>query len=115
MAKREEKPVYLNDDIFKNTYRRNWEGDYRCAVIEVKAMLRDQTENTMDMNVIETLFVNQLNMESVHGYRNRHHSFVILSFNKKATAKTQQQLQEIQTKMRTGKEYKLEEICEIIG
>lgn len=49
---------------------------------------------------------------------------VILSFNKKATtksdnkkatAKTQQQLQEIQTKMRTGKEYKLEEICEIIG
>ena len=124
MAKREEKPVYLNDDIFKNTYRRNWEGDYRCAVIEVKAMLRDQTENAMDMNVIETLFVNQLNMESVHGYRNRHHSFVILSFkkkattksdNKKATAKTQQQLQEIQTKMRTGKEYKLEEICKIIG
>ena len=40
---------------------------------------------------------------------------VILSFNKKATAKTQQQLQEIQTKMRTGKEYKLEEICEITG
>ena len=88
MAKREEKPVYLNNDIFKNTYRRNWEGDYRCAVIEVKAMLRDQTENTMDMNVIETLFVNQLNMESVHGYRNRHHSFVILSFNKKATTKS---------------------------
>ena len=63
------------------------------------------------MNVIETLFVNQLNMESVHGYRNRHHSFVILSFNKKATtksdnkkatAKTQQQLQEIQTKMNTN-------------
>ena len=75
MAKREEKPVYLNDDIFKNTYRRNWEGDYRCSVTEVKAMLRDQTENTMDMKVIERLSVNQLNMESVHGYRNRHRSF----------------------------------------
>ena len=69
----------------------------------------------MDMKVIETLSVNQLNMESVHGYRNRHRSFVILSFNKKAIAKTQQQLQEIQTKMRTGKEYKMEEICEITG
>ena len=75
MAKREEKPVYLNDDIFKNTYRRNWEGDYRCSVTEVKAMLRDQTENTMDMKVIERLSVNQLNIESVHGYRNRHRSF----------------------------------------
>ena len=75
MAKREEKPVYLNDDIFKNTYRRNWEGDYRCSVTEVKAMLRDQTEKTMDMKVIEGLSVNQLNMESVHGYRNRHRSF----------------------------------------
>lgn len=40
---------------------------------------------------------------------------VILSFNKKATAKTQQQLQEIQNKMRTGKEYKLKEICEFTG
>ena len=49
---------------------------------------------------------------------------VILSFNKKATiksdnkkvtAKTQQQLQEVQNKMRAGKEYKLEEICEITG
>ena len=31
------------------------------------------------------------------------------------TAKTQQQLREIQNKMRIGKEYKLEEICEITG
>lgn len=49
---------------------------------------------------------------------------VVLSFNKKATIKsdnkkptlkTQQQLQEIQNKMRTDQEYKLEEICELIG
>ena len=32
---------------------------------------------------------------------------VILSFNKKVTAKTQQQLQEIQNKMRAGKEFRL--------
>lgn len=75
VAKREMKPIYLNNDIFKNTFRRNWEGDYRCSPSEVKAMLRDQTENTMDMKVIENLSVNQLNMESVHGYRNRHRSF----------------------------------------
>ncbi len=39
----------------------------------------------------------------------------IKSDNKKVTAKTQQQLQEVQNKMRAGKEYKLEEICEITG
>ena len=71
-AKREMKPIYLNDDLLGSTFRRNWEGDYRCSVSEVKAMLRDQTEKTMDMKVIETLSIEQLNKETVKNYRNRH-------------------------------------------
>lgn len=74
-AKREWKPIYLNNDIFGSTFRRNWEGDYRCSQSEVKAMLRDQPEDTMDMKVLENLYVNQLNLESVQSYRNRHRSF----------------------------------------
>ena len=74
-ASREEKPIYLNDDIFGSTFRRNWEGDYRCSPNEVKAMLRDQPESTADMKVIESLTVPQLNMDTVHSYRNRHRSF----------------------------------------
>ncbi|MCI8597346.1 MAG: hypothetical protein HFJ10_02725 [Lachnospiraceae bacterium] len=35
--------------MFKGTYRRNWEGDYHCTPTEVKAMLRDQIEDTMDI------------------------------------------------------------------
>lgn len=31
MAKREEKPVYINNDLFGATFRRNHEGDYRCT------------------------------------------------------------------------------------
>lgn len=27
-AKREQKPVYINNDMFGGTFRRNWEGDY---------------------------------------------------------------------------------------
>ena len=30
------------------TFRRNFEGDYHCTRLQVKAMLRDQTERTMD-------------------------------------------------------------------
>lgn len=36
MAKREEKPVYVNNDLFGATFRRNHEGDYRCTRLQVK-------------------------------------------------------------------------------
>lgn len=48
-AKREQKPVYINGDMFSGTFRRNWEGDYHCERSEVLAMLRDQPEETADM------------------------------------------------------------------
>ena len=34
-AKREQKPVYINDDLFGGTFRRNWEGDYHCTRLQV--------------------------------------------------------------------------------
>lgn len=49
MAKREQKPIYINNGIFNGTFRRNYEGDYHCTRLQVKAMLRDQTERTMDI------------------------------------------------------------------
>lgn len=51
MAKRSEKPVYINNDMFNQTFRRSNAGDYKCTRLQVKAMLRDQTENTMDMEI----------------------------------------------------------------
>lgn len=71
-AKREDRPIYLNGDILKSTFRRNWEGDYRCSISEVKSMLRDQTEKTMDMKVVETLSIEQLNQDTIKNYRHRH-------------------------------------------
>lgn len=72
MAKREEKPVFINDDMFRNTFRRNHEGDYHCTRLQVKSMLRDQTENTMDMEVLDRVPMKDLNYETIQGYRNRH-------------------------------------------
>ena len=48
-------------------------------------MLREQTQNTMDMEILENIHYEYLNMESVKAYRNRHrlakdgHPFVRLS------------------------------------
>ena len=74
-ARREQKPIYIGDDMFKGTYRRNWEGDYHCTPGEIKGMLRDQTENTMDMKGLEDMDMDVLNLETVHAYRNRHMAY----------------------------------------
>lgn len=74
-AKREQKPVYINNDIFNGTFRRNWEGDYHCDRSEVLAMLRDEPEETMDMKILMDLSVSDLDIETIHGYRNRHMAF----------------------------------------
>lgn len=60
MAKREQKPVYINNDIFNGTFRRNYEGDYHCTRLQVKTMLRDQTERTMDMEVLDKVSIGKL-------------------------------------------------------
>ena len=72
MAKRSQKPVFINNDMFNETYRRTHSGDYKCTRLQVKAMLRDQTENTVDMDVLDHAEMSDLNSETVQGYRNRH-------------------------------------------
>lgn len=68
-ADRRDKPVYVGQDMFKGTFRRNHEGDYHCSAEEVKSMLRDQADTTQDALVLENLLIGDLNQESVHRYR----------------------------------------------
>ncbi len=74
-AKREQKPIYINNDIMNGSFRRNWEGDYRCSLSEVRAMLRDEPEATMDMKVLDNVPISYISKESVEGYRNRHTAY----------------------------------------
>ncbi len=74
-AKREQKPVYINGDIFNGTFRRNWEGDYHCDRSEVLAMLRDQPEETADMKILQDMSLKVLNFETIRAYRNRHMAY----------------------------------------
>ncbi len=74
-AKREQKPVYINGDMFNGTFRRNWEGDYHCDRSEVLAMLRDQPEETADMKILQDMSLEVLNSETLRAYRNRHMAY----------------------------------------
>ena len=71
-ANRQDRPVYIKNDMFKYTYKRNFEGDYRCTKAQVLAMLRDQTEDTSDMKIVDWMPLSDLNQDTVQGYRNMH-------------------------------------------
>ena len=71
-ASREEKPIYINGDMMHGTYRRNWEGDYKCSIEEVKGMLRDQPERTMDSKILDDIDLQVLMTDSLRAYRMRH-------------------------------------------
>ena len=73
-AKREQKPVYINHDLFSGTYRRDWEGDYCCSREAVLAMLRDQTDATPDMKVLENKEIKDFNQDSIRSYRIRYNT-----------------------------------------
>ena len=45
-AQREMKPVYINNDLFGGTFRRNGEGDYHCTANEVRAMLKSEAKRS---------------------------------------------------------------------
>ena len=66
------KPVYINDNLFGGTYRRNFEGDYHCTRDEVLALLRDQSDDISDMKLLTDFSIDELNYDTLHGYRNRH-------------------------------------------
>lgn len=65
-APRDERPVYINNDLFGGTYRRRGEGDYRCTRQEISAMLRDQGAETMDSKVLDDLTVADFNTDTRH-------------------------------------------------
>ena len=68
-ANRQDRPVYVGDQLFRGCYRRNGEGDYRCTREEVKAMLRDQAETGPDNAILEHLTLDVLNPDSIRRYR----------------------------------------------
>ena len=73
-ARREEKPVYINNDMWSGTFRRDWEGDYHCTRSSILAMLRDQTDDTPDMKVLENKEIKDLDHDSIRSYRIRYNA-----------------------------------------
>lgn len=67
-ASRYEKPIYLNDNILMS-FRRNFEGDYKCTRLEISNMLKDASLTSADSEIVMDKDINCLNQESVRRYR----------------------------------------------
>lgn len=70
-AGRRERPVYLNNRPFEETYRRDHSGDYRCSADEVRRMFADQSSEPADSRILENFGLADLHQESLRQYRNR--------------------------------------------
>jgi ATP-dependent DNA helicase RecG len=70
-AGRRERPVYVGQDPFNGTYRRNHEGDYQCTRQEVERMFADRSEEPADHRILKGFSMADLDMLSLKQYRNR--------------------------------------------
>jgi len=73
-ATRQQRPVFVGSDPRTGTFRRNYEGDYRCSDSEVRRMLADQLEEPADSRIMEGFTLDDLHIESLRQYRNRFQS-----------------------------------------
>lgn len=70
-----DRPIFVRDNVLKGTYKRNFEGDYRCTESEIKAMLRDASDEANDSVIFEHYNINDIDEHTLKQYRQRFASF----------------------------------------
>ena len=63
------RPVFINGNPYKGTFKRNHEGDYHASEDEVNAMLRDQKSEGNDGIVLEHYDMEDIDSETLSRYR----------------------------------------------
>jgi ATP-dependent DNA helicase RecG len=69
-AERKQKPVHLTPNPFKNTFKRNYEGDYVCRDEEVRRMLADaDLSYSPDSRILENYSIEDIDLTTLKQYR----------------------------------------------
>ena len=69
-AQRDQKPVHVGLDPYGGTYKRGYEGDFKCTRGEVQRMFADaDIEHTNDKRILIGYTVDDIDLDSVHRYR----------------------------------------------
>ncbi len=70
-ATRTQRPVYINNNPMIGTYKRNFEGDYRCSEDEVKRMFRDASDEPQDLEILAGFNLEDLDPDTLKSFRQR--------------------------------------------
>lgn len=68
-ANYKQRPVYINGNPMKGTFKRNYEGDYHCSEDEIKAMLRDASDTGNDGGLLNGYTIDDIDMNALRSYR----------------------------------------------
>ena len=69
-----QRPIYINGNLNKGTFKRNHEGDYHCTEDEVKAMIRDSNDAGNDGILIDHYNMEDIDIPTLSAFRNRFRS-----------------------------------------
>ena len=68
-ASYKQKPVFINGNPYKGSFKRNNEGDFHCTEEEVKAMIRDQSDAGIDGSLLVGYTINDIDSDTLKAYR----------------------------------------------
>ena len=69
-ASREQRPVFRTTDPYKGTFKRNYEGDYKCTEKEVQRMFADADDNCpVDSRILKGYSLDDIDQEALKRYR----------------------------------------------
>ena len=63
------RPIYINNNLSRGTFKRNHEGDYHCTEQELKMMLRDANEAGNDRMILEYYTMDDIDIPTLESYR----------------------------------------------
>ena len=63
------RPIYINNNLSRGTFKRNHEGDYHCIEQELKMMLRDANEAGNDRLILEHYTMDDIDIHTLEKYR----------------------------------------------
>lgn len=63
------KPIYVGENPYKGTFKRNNEGDYHATEDEIKSMIRDQNPDGNDSLILEYYTMDDIDPEILRAYR----------------------------------------------
>ncbi len=73
-AKRQQRPIYVGENPMTGTYRRNYEGDYRCDDSAVHRIMAEATQDSRDAQLLEGFDLDDIDLEAFEAYRNEFRS-----------------------------------------